>query len=515
MGSYGNTSPLLRSVEIRRTHLDLLILGLALALLLVLNAFFVLAEFAIVKVRPSRVTQLITAGDQRAPLVENIQGRLDEYLSVCQVGITLASVALGMVGERTAVIIMGGEAGSTTRYVVAMSVSYLLISGSHILLGELVPKSIAIRIADRCALRSAAPLRFFHRLFFPALWLLTVLANAVLRLFRLPSMTGEHHSEEELRIILDQSQERGLMSFRRLLFMENVFDLGNLVVRDAMRPRSQVRTLDARLPWAENLRVIQTSHFTRYPLITSDPTRPSGFVHVKDLVIQGDGGTPNIQALARPLLATSETTLLETLFAEIQRRRIHAALVTDAEGIWTGFVTLEDVIEELVGTIRDEFEDEEPVRLADALTIDRIHFDVEADSQVAAVRVALARMPLGALPLSADQFLQTVVVRERLASTYLGQGIGLPHARVSGLSRPFVMILRSTKGVGCEGTTEKAYLLFVLFTPAGQPRIHQRLLAIIAGLLHESDYVKERLLTATSAEEVLEVIRTGEQAALD
>jgi CBS domain containing-hemolysin-like protein/mannitol/fructose-specific phosphotransferase system IIA component len=496
--------------------LELVILPIALVFLLALNAFFVLAEFAFVKLRPSRVTQLVAAGHRRSVLLASIQGHLDEYLSVCQVGITLASVALGMVGKKTAEVIMGGSGGSSLRYALAIGVSYLLISGSHILLGELVPKSIAIRVAERSAIWSAKPLRFFHRLFFPALWLLTRLSNGVLRLLRFgSSATGDQHSEKELRILLDQSQERGLLSFRRLLFLENVFDLGALTVRDAMRRRAQVRTLDGGLPWADNLRVIQTSHFTRYPLITSDPARPTGFVHVKDLIIRDDRGAPDLRALARPLLATTETTPLEALFAEMQRRRIHVALVTDDQGRWTGFVTLEDVMEELVGTIRDEFEDEEPVRLADAVTLDRVHFNVEADTLVAAVGVALARMRPDALPLQAGQILRAIELRERLVGTYLGHGIGMPHARVAGLTIPFMMILRSSNGIGCDGTTEKVHLLFVLLTPAGQPRIHQRLQSIIATLLHESEYVKERLMTATSAEEVLEVIRTGEQAALD
>lgn len=282
-----------------------------------------------------------------------------------------------------------------------------------------------------------------------------------------------------------------------------------------MRQRAQVRTLDANLPWPENLRVIQASHFTRYPLVTNDPARPASFVHVKDLVIRGDGSAPDLRGLARPLLATAEATQIEALFAEMQRRRIHVALVTDAKGQWTGFVTLEDLMEELVGTIRDEFEDEEPVRLADALSPERVHFEVEADSPVAAVRQALERMLPSALPLPAAQILQAVEERERLVGTYLGQGIGMPHARIPGLSKPFLMVLRSTEGVACEGTTEKGRLLFVLLTPAGQPRVHQRLQSIIATLLHESEYVKERLMTATSVEEVVEVIRTGEQAVLD
>lgn len=494
---------------------NLALLFVALIGLLALNAFFVLAEFAIVKVRPTQVRQLAGAGDARATLLADIQSRLDEYLSVCQVGITLASVALGMVGEGTAAIIMG-ESQSKVRYGIAMAVSYMVISGSHILLGELVPKSIAIRLAERMAMFSAKPLRVFHIIFFPALWLLTHASNAILRVIGISQVpSGEQPGEKELRIILDQSQERGVMSFRRLLFMENIFDLGTLTVRDAMRQRAQVRTLDARLPWSDNLHVIKSAHFTRYPLLTTDHAPPTGFVHVKDLVIHNERAVPDLRALARPLLATTESSPLETLFAEMQRRRIHVALVTDRHRHWTGLITLEDIMEELVGTIRDEFEDEEPVRLTDTLTPDRIQFDVEADSPVAAVRTALARLSPKAVPLPVAEVLKAVSERERLIGTYLGSGIGMPHARVAKLSKPFVMILRSSEGIPFEGTTEKGRLLFLLLTPAGQPRVHQRLQGIIATLLHESEFVPERLLNATSAEEVLDVIRTAEQAVLD
>jgi CBS domain containing-hemolysin-like protein/mannitol/fructose-specific phosphotransferase system IIA component (Ntr-type) len=496
--------------------LEFLILGVALVFLLGLNAFFVLAEFAIVKIRPSRIIQWVTTGDKRAELLTGIRAHLDEYLSVCQVGITLASIALGMVGKRATEVILGGSPGGLVRYLIAISVSYLLIAGSHIVLGELVPKSIAIRLADHCALWSAEPLRFFHRLFFPALWLLTLLSKTILRLLPLQTSPGEeHHSEKELRILLDESQEHGMISFRRLLFMENVFDFGGLTVRDAMRQRAQVCTLDAQLPWDENLQLIRLSRFTRYPLITDNAQRPSGYIHVKDLVVRESEGPPLLPTLSRPLLTAEETASLENVLADMQRRRIHAALVLDHQQQWTGFVTLEDILEELIGTIRDEFEDEEPVRLADALTLDRIHFDIKADSAIAALRLSLARLPPASLPLPSDQILQAVEARERLVGTYLGQGIGIPHARLSGLPKPFLMILRSGEGVGCEGTNEKAHLLFVLLTPAGQPRVHQRLLSIIATLLHESEYVKERLLTANTAEEVLEIIRTGEQAVLD
>lgn len=496
--------------------MELTLLAVFAALLLALNAFFVLAEFAVVKVRPSRVAELQASGDPRADVLAHIQAHLDDTLSVCQVGITLASVALGMVGKRATDAILGDSDQDMLRTVLAFTVSYVLVSGSHIVLGELVPKSIAIRIADRAALACARPLRFFHKLFFPALWVLTAMANGVLRLFGMGGMTGEApHSEGELRMLLDESQERGMMSFRRLLFIENVFDFGELCARDAMRPRSSVRCLMASSPWEQNRRVLTSSRYTRYPLIVDDPERPVGLLHVKDLVLRGEGSELDLRAIARPILHTTVGTPLEALLAEMQRRRIHAALVMDAEGQWTGFVTLEDVIEELVGTIHDEFEEEDPVQLSDTISLGSVHLGIEAESIIGAVSAALGRAPEGSLPLPAEAILAAVNARELLVSSYLGEGVGMPHARIPGLARPHVMVLRSEVGVPCEGTTERSHLLFVVLTPAGQPRVHQRLQSIIASLLHDSDYVKERLLSAESAEEVLEVIRTGEQASLD
>jgi CBS domain containing-hemolysin-like protein/mannitol/fructose-specific phosphotransferase system IIA component len=493
---------------------EIFALSLVFVVLLALNAFFVLAEFAIVRVRPSRVSELIAAGDARAVALAGIQRRMDDYLGVCQVGITLASIALGMVGKKATDVIMGhGHDGA--RYALAIGLSFILVSGSHIVLGEQVPKFIGIRVADRAALWSVRPLRFFRMLFLPALWVLTGMANGILRMLGVRQSAVELHSEDELRILLDQSQERGMMSFRRLIFFENVFDFGELAVRDAMRARSTVRCLDVAASWAENLERIRASRFTRYPLLQGDVDHPIGFVHLKDLVIRTATGPPDLRSVARPLFTTSEATTLESLLSEMQRRRMHAAVVTDQVGAWTGFITLEDVIEELVGTIRDEFEDEEPVSLAETLKIEQIQLDIDAPSPLAAVRAAVARLPPATVPGPVVQLLSGSGSRERIAAAYLGQGIGLPHARVVGLGKPFVMILRSTAGVPFDGTAERGHLLFVLFTPAGQPRVHQRLQAVIATLLHESEYVKERLLSADSPHEVLEVIRTGEQAVLD
>jgi CBS domain containing-hemolysin-like protein len=491
-------------------------LTLALILLLATNAFFVLAEFAIVRVRPTRVAELIEERQPRAPLLQQIQANLDVYLGVCQVGITLASVALGMVGNSAIDVVLGHAPGGALRQAVAIVVSYVVVSGSHIVLGEQVPKSIAIRVADSTALACALPLYRFRQLFSPALWVLTHLTQWTLHLLSMRRATDEEtHTEEELRIILEHSQKRGLLSFRRLLFMENVFDFGELTARDAMRSRSAVRCLEADLALTANLEIARSSGFTRYPLMVGDKTRPIGLVNLKDLVLRPAVTIPDLESIVRPILTTTESTPLESLLSEMQRRRIHAAIVNSSDGQWTGFITLEDIVEEIVGTINDEFDEEEPVRLADTLAADQIFLDVQASSPVAAVRQALRQVRPDRLPLPAEQMVDAIERREQLVGTYVGHGIAMPHARLNGLGRPLVMILRSPSGIPCSGTPELAHLLFVLLTPAGQPRIHLRLQSTIAGILHESEFVKDRLMTAGTPEDILEAIRTGEQAALD
>ena len=504
------------------------IVYLLLAVLLVLlNGFFVLAEFAAVKMRPSRVRELLDSGVRGSVAAKHVQDKLDEYLSVCQVGITFTSIGLGFVAEPAVVRFIEpvlkyaglfpeeSEVAFLTAHTVAFAISYMLVSYFHILIGELVPKSIAIRRTDRAALLTGPPLRVFRTMFVIPLWVLNGSANYLLGLLGLRK-SNEHdsHSEDELRILLNQSQSTGTMSFRRLLFLENVFDLGELLVRDAMRPRSQVRCMSTANSWDENLQIARRYRFSRYPLFDQSDSIPLGIVHLKDLLFSG-GPDKDLKALLRPVISVAETAILESVLAEMQKKRIHAALVKDAKGVWTGFLTLEDVIEEIVGTIRDEFEDEEPVHLSDALLEDRVHLQIEAESTIEAVRKALFQMQPESLPIPRDEVVRAVEERERLIETYLGRHLGMPHARLPGLQKAIVLVIRSQNGIPYRGTTERAHLLFVLLTPTGQPRVHQRLQAVIATLLDESEFIPERLRTAATAAEVLDILRTGEQATLD
>jgi CBS domain containing-hemolysin-like protein/mannitol/fructose-specific phosphotransferase system IIA component (Ntr-type) len=496
------------------------VLILVAVLLLLLNGFFVLAEFAAVKVRPSRIEELVGQGNVKARMVRHVQQRLDEYLSVCQVGITFASIGLGFTGEPVFAELLGPaleRVGLEHRsHEAAIGLSYVLVSFLHILLGELVPKSIAIRKPEGSALVTAIPLRIFYFIFYVPLVLLNGTANLILRLLRLPPRAREQgHTEDELRIILGSSQSVGLMSFRRLLLLENVFDLGEVRVRDAMRPRESVKVLRPGRAWEENFRTIRDTRLSRFPLVEDAAALPLGVIHVKDLLFEGPEkmAAADLRKLARPLHTASEDAPLENLLTDLMHGRGQMAIVLDREGRWSGVITFEDVIEEIIGTVEDEFEVEPPITLRDAITPGRIVLGIRAADLPDAITQALSRVAPGELPAPSGKIIQAVLDRERAMSTYLGQGLAIPHARLESISRPALIFSRSEEGVPISGQTERAHLLFILLTPSGAPRDQVRLLARIVGMM-DSEYVVNRLRAAPTPEAVVEAIRAADPIAL-
>ena len=486
-------------------------------LLLLLNAFFVLAEFAAVRIRPSRVEQLVDQGKPRAKLLEHIQTHLDDYLAVCQLGITFASLGLGAVVKPVFAGLIEALTGasSTTASAVAVTVGILLFSFFHVVIGEQVPKMLAIRRPEPTLFAVALPLKVFRLLFLLPLIVLRGATNACLRLFGVSGKEKDrHHSEEELKIILEDSQERGLMSFRRLLFMENIFDLGDVKVRDAMRPRDGVKVLRVGASWEENMGTIRQSRFSRYPLVDGGEM-PVGVVHVKDLLYEPPDRLPSadLKAISRSYITTMDDVPLENLLAELQRHRGHLAMVKNAKGKWVGFISLEDIIEEIIGTIEDEFEVEPPLQLADAVTPGRVVLGIQAENLEGVIDQAFKRVPAAELPRPADRLARAVLERERAMSTYLGKGLAIPHARVEGLEKPVLIVARAEPGVAVKRREEKAKLFFILLTPAGAPRVQVRLLARIVALI-DSEFVRERLLEAQEPAAVVEAILAGDPATI-
>jgi CBS domain containing-hemolysin-like protein/mannitol/fructose-specific phosphotransferase system IIA component (Ntr-type) len=503
----------------------MLILHLAvLALLLLMNGFFALAELAMIRARPSRVAELVRAGDRRAEILAGIQGSMEEYLSVVQVGITCAGLGLGIVLDQGLLVpiqsLIPGD-GLPSRIAGAV-LAFSLGAFLTIIIGELVPKAMAIRDTEGFALRCARPLRFFHLLFWLPLKALAWASAVILRLLGYGAAgPAERHSEDELRIILGESQEGGVMSFRRLLMIENVFDLGSLAVRDAMRVRDAARVLRVGDGLEAVIDAIRGHGFSRYPLL--DPlagpdAMPVGVVHAKDVLRQlprsGSGEGLDLRTIARPYVTFRPDMPLEAALAEFQRAHRTLGMVCDAQGRWVGFLSLEDVVEDVVGQIHDEFEREPMLSLAETLPRGRVLLGIEAADLEGAIRRMLGCISPAALPAAMphERLERSLLERERSLSSYVGHGIAIPHARIVGLDLPIVAFARIQGAVQVRGRQDKARMAFLLLTPAADPRMHARLLSRIASLV-ESEYVMERLMDAEEPGQIIEAIAAAERVA--
>jgi len=340
------------------------------ALLVFLNAFFVAAEFAIVKVRSTRVQELVREGVRGSAAVENAIKDLDAYLSATQLGITLASLGLGWIGEPAFASLIGPLLGSfgiwseKLIHSVSLTMAFALITFLHIVLGELAPKSLAIRRPEETSLLVAPPLRLFYRLFYPALWFLNASSGFFLHLLRItpPTETELAHSEEELRLLLAESHRTGTLSASKRKLLENVFDYTRRSAKHIMVPRADIVYLSLRRTLVENLETIRQTQHTRYPLCEDDIDHVVGMIHAKDLFqpVEGLRDSADLLKLKRDILFVPESRPLEALQRDFQQRRVHMAVVVDEYGGTSGLVTLEDILEEIVGEIQDEFDTEAP-----------------------------------------------------------------------------------------------------------------------------------------------------------
>src|SRR6267378_3293973 len=344
----------------------LLVAKLAVVMALVgLNAFFVVAEFALVKIRDSQLNTLAAEGIKRAALVKQVKNNLNAYLSACQVGITAASLGLGWLGEpflslmlQPFLAIAGIESQPVIKSI-SFALAFSAITFLHIVLGEQAPKILAIRKAMSAALFVSAPLRLFYAIFKPAIWFLNAASNWVLRrLVRVePIAAGElAHSEEELRLIVSESEKSAEVTplGRELVF--NVLDLRDRVVRDIMTPRGEIVYFNLEDGFEANVKKAIESLHTRFPLCRENLDNTIGLIHIKELLTIIRAEHPDLLKIKRDIIPIPEMMPLEKLLKLFLSKHAHLALVVDEFGGTVGMVTLENVLEELVGDIQDEFD---------------------------------------------------------------------------------------------------------------------------------------------------------------
>jgi CBS domain containing-hemolysin-like protein len=331
------------------------------------NGFFVATEFAITRLRPTQVEEFERQGRPGAKSVRHAVDRIDAYLAACQLGITISSLGLGALGEPAFEELLHpilGDAAVAGSITLVFLVAFLLITLLHVVVGELSPKSLAISRTTRTALIVAPPMRLFYLVTRPLVDLFNGLGNLLLKPFGIPpAREAGHapHSEDEIRSVLRHSQAEGLIESQDLRLSENVFSFGDMRVREVMRPRPEIDSVTTDGDVASTARRAMDTGHTRFPLHEPEGGLDAvvGVIHVKDLLsvaLRGDDA--KLTDLAREVSRFSESTLIDEVLREMQRRRQHMALVVDEHGTTVGLVTLEDILEELVGEIEDEFDPE-------------------------------------------------------------------------------------------------------------------------------------------------------------
>ena len=345
--------------------------GIPLRLLAVLglvaaNAFFVAAEFALVTARRTRIREMSESGDRLARSVDRAQGDLDRAISGTQLGITLATLALGWIGEPAVArtieplldsVGLGGSA--ITVHSVAVAIAFLIITYLHIVLGELAPKTVALARPETVSRFVAGPLLGFNRLLGPGIWLLNGSSALFLRLLRFGGRVGGFenvHSPEEIEMLVRQSLEKGVVEEDEQAMIQGVFELTRTVAREVMTPRPDIVAVEARAAVREILAAASESGFSRFPVYRESLDEIVGIVVVKDLieaVMSGKEETTAAQVMREPLFVP-DTKPIDDLLAELRHRKTHMAIVVDEFGGTDGVVTLEDLVEEIVGEIYDE-----------------------------------------------------------------------------------------------------------------------------------------------------------------
>lgn len=352
-----------------------IVLGLKLLLVLflvLLNGFFVAAEFAIVKIRDTQLAGLVAAGNRRALVARQLIANLDASLSATQLGITLASLGLGWVGEPVFLSLLQpvmdtvGIQSEQVRHTIAFVVGFSAITFLHIVAGELAPKSLAIQKPLPTSLWIAYPLQWFYKISYPFNWALNGTSLWLLRRFGLEAVSeGELvHSEEELRLLFATAQKHSAGTTLGRDIVLNALDLRRRIARDVMRPRQEIVALDTEASMTECLDVAEKTRFSRFPLCEKgDLDRTLGVIHFKDLYamrLKARSGA-DLRPAARKIVYVPETARLEKLLQIFLDRKLHLAIVVDEFGGTVGLVTLENILEELVGQIQDEFDQEKPM----------------------------------------------------------------------------------------------------------------------------------------------------------
>ncbi len=363
------------------------------AILIALTAFFVASEFAIVKVRSSRIDQLIEEGNSSAIIAKKVISNLDEYLSACQLGITITALGLGWIGESTIEHLLSPlfgrmEVPESVSQILSFGIAFATITFLHVVVGELAPKTLAIQKAEWITLVMSRPLILFYKVMFPFIWVLNGSARIITSFLVLKPVSESEiaHTEEELRIILSESYKSGEINQSEFKYVNKIFEFDNRIAKEIMVPRTEIVSLSKDDTLETFLQVIREEKFTRYPIIDGDKDHIIGLVNIKEMVTDLIGNetrsTKTLEYYTRPIIRVIETIPIHDLLVKMQKERMHMAILMDEYGGTSGLVTVEDILEEIVGEIRDEFDMDE---IPEIRKIEENHYIIDSKVLVSEV----------------------------------------------------------------------------------------------------------------------------------
>ncbi|SNT37856.1 Hemolysin, contains CBS domains [Bacillus sp. OK838] len=356
------------------------------AILIALTAFFVASEFAIVKVRSTRVDQLIEEGKPNALSAKKVISNLDEYLSTCQLGITVTALGLGVLGEPTVETILHPllnqlNLPDSASQALSVAIAFFSITFIHVVVGELAPKTLAIQKAEQVTLLVSKPLIGFNKVMYPFIWVLNGSARTLTKMLGLKAVS-EHdlaHTEEELRIIVSESYKSGEINQSEFKYVNKIFEFDDRIAKEIMVPRTEIATVSKDDTIQQFFTVMAEENFTRYPVIDGDKDHVIGMVNIKELftemIDKNNQAASVINRYVRPIIRVIDSIPIHDLLLKMQKERIHMAILMDEYGGTSGLVTVEDILEEIVGDIRDEFDlDEVP----DVRKLKEDHYIIDA-----------------------------------------------------------------------------------------------------------------------------------------
>ncbi|WP_046503966.1 hemolysin family protein [Paenibacillus riograndensis] len=337
------------------------------AILIILTAFFVATEFALVRLRGSQISQMVLEGKKNALAVQRVAANLDGYLSACQLGITITALGIGALAEPAfeQLLIPLFDLGNISHSVsepIAFALAFIIATFLHVVVGELAPKTAAINIPEKIGQITSPLIIWFYKILYPLIWLMNGSANLLVRMFGMKpaSEHGDAHSEDEIRLILSESYESGKINKAEYGYVNRIFTFDEMLAKEIMVPRTDMVCLFTNHSLKENLEIIRKEQYTRFPVADGSKDNIIGMINTKQLYLQYDNNPDfDFKSLILPLLTVSEVTPVKTLLTRMQKERVHIALLLDEYGGTSGLITIEDILEEIVGEIRDEFDEDE------------------------------------------------------------------------------------------------------------------------------------------------------------